>query len=172
MRSLGVDITYEQVRALAAAQGTRVIGRPHIGEVLVAEGHVASMAEAFERYLGRHGAAYVRRDRLPAQAALDAIHHAGGLAILAHPVQLGLHDPARLEMFVRRLAQLGLDGLETLHSDHDAAMVRLCETMARDTNLLSSGGSDFHGSRKPVRLGDQGVPMAVYEKLLDASRRR
>lgn len=172
LRQLGIDITYEQVQALAAAQGTRVIGRPHIGEVLVAQGHVASMPEAFDRYLGRHGAAYVRRDRLPARTAVNAIHHAGGLAILAHPVQLGLQDHARLQAFIQRLASLGLDGLETHHTDHDASMARSCEAMARALELLTSGGSDYHGARKSVQLNGQRVPMAIYDRLYAAWQNR
>lgn len=167
LRDLGIDITYAQVEALAAAQGTQVIGRPHIGEVLVVGGHAASMADAFQRYLGQRGAAYVRRDRLAARDAIDGIHHAGGLAVLAHPVQLGVKDPVRLEAFVRQLVDLGMDGLETRHSDHDPTVVRELETMAQRLGLLTSGGSDFHGSRKPVALGAQGVSMAVYQRLLE-----
>ncbi len=172
LRGLGIDVTYAQVEALAAAQGTRIIGRPHIGEVLVQGGHATSMADAFQRFLGRRGAAYVRRDRLPARQAIEGIHHAGGLAVLAHPQQLGLKDPPRLASFVARLAKLGLDGVETRHSDHDTAMVEQCETMALQLDLLTSGGSDFHGERKTVALGGQEVPMAVYERLHAAWQER
>ncbi len=171
LNELGVSIRYEEVTTLAATQGTQIIGRPHIAQVLVEKGYVKSVQDAFARYLRQGAPAYVRRDRLPADEAIDAIHHAGGLAIMAHPVQLGAADPDDLEHRVIRLKELGLDGIETRHSDHTANLVARFEALAAKLNLLTTGGSDFHGSRKPVELGSQRVPMAVYERLQVAWRR-
>lgn len=172
LNELGVNITYEEVERLAAVQGTQIIGRPHIAQVLIDKGYVKSVQDAFARYLRQGAPAYVRRDRLPPKDALDAIHHAGGLAILAHPVQLGLADPAALEHRILRLKELGLDGLETRHADHTAADAARFEALAAKHHLLTGGGSDFHGSRKPVDLGSQHVPMAVYERLHAAWQNR
>ena len=169
LTELGVDIEYDEVLELAAAQGTKIIGRPHIAQVLVTKGYVKTIQAAFASYIGQGAPAYVRRDRLPAAEAIRAIHHAGGLSILAHPVQLGLRDPGALEHFVARLRQVDLDGIETQHSDHDPLLIRQYTALAERFELLTSGGSDFHGSRKSSELGCVPVRMAVYEKLRRAA---
>ena len=172
LKTLGIDIEYEQVLAHAREQGTAIIGRPHIAHVLIANGHARSVREAFERYLGRGGGAYVRRDRLDPADAIDAIHHAGGLAIVAHPVQLGIRDFGRLAVFMDQLKGLGLDGIETRHSDHTPEQIERFERLARKLGLLTSGGSDYHGRRKAIELGSRGVPFEVYERLAAAARGR
>lgn len=171
LRALGVAIEYAEVESLAAEQGTRIIGRPHIGQVLIDKGVVGDMAEAFRRFIGRGGPAYERRDRLHPQDAIDAIHHAGGLAVLAHPIQLGLRElssdlyASYLRRFVASLREMGLDAIEVRHSDHTPAHTSLYQTVAEELGLLASGGSDYHGDRKPVELGSQAVPMAVLEAM-------
>lgn len=172
LRKLGIDITYQEVLDLAGDQGTSIIGRPHIAAVLVRKQQATSIQEAFRKHLGHGGDAYVRRDRLSAREAIDAIHHAGGLAIVAHPVQLGLHDIADLRHAISQLKRIGLDGIETMHTDHDKVTINTCECLAAEFDLLTSGGSDFHGSRKSVDLGSQCVPISVYERLRDQWQRR
>ena len=168
LNDLGIQIHYDEVLDLARQQGTRIVGRPHIAAVLIRKGYVKSVHHAFAQYIGQGGAAYVRRDRLLASDTIDAIHHAGGLAILAHPIQLGLKEPGDLEHFVASLKDLGLDGIETHHGDHDALMARQYTQLAKRFDLLVSGGSDFHGSRKSIELGSQRVPIEVYNRLRDA----
>ena len=169
LKQLGVRIEEADVLAIARQQGTQVIGRPHIAQVLIRKGYVKSVQDAFSQYIGQGKPAYVRRDRLPAAEAIDAIHHAGGLAILAHPIQLGLRALSELEHFVARLKLLGLDGIETRHSDHQPQQRRQYCGLASQFELLTSGGSDYHGSAKSVLMGSQQVPMAVYERLREAS---
>jgi len=168
LNTLGIDITYQQVQTLAQTQCTKIIGRPHIAQVLIEHGHATSSQDAFARYLGRGGAAYLRRDRLTAQNAINAIHHAGGLAILAHPVQLGVRDPDQLALFIQQLKQLGLDGIETNHPDHTPQQAQQFQALAHKLNLLTSGGSDFHGHRKDIPLGSQNIQDSIYEKLREA----
>ncbi len=169
LQELGVKIEYSEVLDLALEQGTQIVGRPHIAQVLMKKGYVRSIADAFARYIGQGAPAYVRRDRLHPQEAIDAIHHAGGLAILAHPVQLGLPGYPQVEHFAAQLQKLGLDGIETRHPDHAAADSRAFEAVARKLDLLTAGGSDFHGDRKPIALGSQSVPLETYETLKDAA---
>lgn len=169
LNQLGVKIDYDDVIELA---GGRVVGRPHIAQVLVRKGYVKSIHEAFVRYLGEGAAAHVRKDRLAADRAIDAIHHAGGLAMLAHPVQLRLPRPAALEHLVARLKDLGLDGIETRHCDHSARDTAHFEDLANRFDLLTTGGSDYHGSRKTCRLNDSRVPYSAYEALLGAHTAR
>jgi len=172
LQKLGVKITYDEVLKLANDQGTKVIGRPHIAQVLQQKGYVKSVQDAFRRYIGRGGPAYERRDRLHPREAIDAIHHAGGLAILAHPVQLKLPDMDCLEHFAAQLREFGLDGIEAIHCDHTGSEVAAFRELADRRGLLISGGSDYHGYRKSVELGSQRVPMAVYERLRDARKKR
>ncbi|MFW6060437.1 MAG: PHP domain-containing protein [Phycisphaeraceae bacterium] len=169
LNELGVDIDNDEVEAVAGGQ---VVGRPHIAQVLVKKGYVRSVHEAFARYIGEGAVAHVRKDRLAAADAIAAIHHAGGLAALAHPVQLHLPDPEELEPIVARLVMLGLDGIETHHSDHTAADVKRFERIAKRHGLVTTGGSDYHGTRKATHLGEPRVPLAVYEALVEAHRQR
>lgn len=181
LNAQGVRITYEQVldraQGLAGTQDgdkpiETIVGRPHIAQVLIDAGYVKSIHEAFTKYLGPAGGAYTRRDRLSAEEAIHAIHAAGGLASLAHPVQLDLPDDAALERFVAKLVDLGLDGIETRHSDHTSDDVERFSRIAERFVLHVTGGSDYHGSRKSVRLNSQAVPRSVYENLQTAIDRR
>jgi hypothetical protein len=170
LNGLGVRITVDEVIAAATLEQSTgdqaVIGRPHIARVLIEKGYVRTMHEAFQKYLGMQGAAYVRKDRLKAQRAIDAIHQAGGVAVLAHPVQLKL-DEESLEHTLAALVDLGLDGIEVLHSDHEPVDVERFTTLAERFNLLTTGGSDYHGSGKSVALGSPRAPIAWFEALLD-----
>ncbi|MEM1445575.1 MAG: PHP domain-containing protein [Planctomycetota bacterium] len=170
LRTLGVQIDEEEVASLAAGAAGEpgVVGRPHIAQAMVQRGYVKSIHEAFQTYLGKGGAAFVRRDRVTAQQAMDAVHSAGGLVVLAHPVQLKLDDRT-CEQVVSRLKADGLDGIETVHPDHDAADRVRFETYARKFALLATGGSDYHGQRKAIELGSQRVDFQVYERLADAA---
>ncbi len=169
----GVRIAYDEVVDLAGPGAT--VGRPHIAQVLVKKGYVKSVHEAFAKYVGPGGAAYARRDLISAKQAIDGVHAAGGLALLAHPVQLHLPEETRrgeaLGHLVGRLKAQGLDGIETRHSDHAPADVARYEALADRLNLLTTGGSDYHGSRKSIALGAAAVPRAVYERLRDQAQR-
>jgi len=174
LNALGVRITYDEVLDLAGPGA--VVGRPHIAQVLVKKGYVKSVHEAFAKYVGSGGPAYARRDLMGAKEAIAGVHAAGGLALLAHPLQLQL--PAEtvpgeaLGHLVGRLKALGIDGIETRHTDHTPADVARFEVLADRLNLLTTGGSDYHGSRKSIALGDAAVPRVVYERLRDAVRGR
>jgi predicted metal-dependent phosphoesterase TrpH len=169
LNELGMDIHYDEVIEVA---GGNIIGRPHIGQVLMQKGYVKSIHEAFSRYIGGQGEAYVRKDRLSAKDAIAAIHDADGLAVLAHPTQLGLGSAIELEHAVAKLTSLGLDGIETRHSDHDPRDSAQFSKLATNLDLLTTGGSDYHGSRKTLALGSQKVPFDRYEALLEAHRQR
>ncbi len=174
LKELGLQIDYEEViEAAGGAKGSTneaglIVGRPHIGQVLMQKGYVKSIHEAFSRYIGQGGLAYVRKDRLSAEEAINAIHEAGGLAVLAHPVQLGFTSHEKLEHAVAKLRSLGLDGIESRHSDHNPSDVEQFNKLAQRFKLLTTGGSDYHGSRKTIALGSQKVPFTAYENLLNA----
>jgi len=164
LRALGVEISMAELRAVA---GGEVLGRLHMATLLRRKGHVGSVGEAFRRYLGPGAPAFVDKERLEPAEAIDAIHDAGGLAVLAHPLQLNHGNDAQLERILRFLKRAGLDGLEVYHSDHADRQSRTYLDLARRLGLGVSGGSDFHGPDKPdARLGLPRVPLAAVEQLL------
>ncbi len=151
LNSAGVELEYDRVRKLA---GGGIIGRPHIARALVDAGHCADVAGAFARWLRRGRPAYVGSGGFGAAQAIDAIHAAGGIASLAHPLlSVGVDAPGGLDRFVARLAELGLDALEVQHPTHDPGRRRRIRRACRRHRLLATGGSDFHGDKPDVELG-------------------
>jgi predicted metal-dependent phosphoesterase TrpH len=163
LRGLGVDITWEQVAAIA---GDGVVARPHIARAMVAAGAVARPDQAFTaEWIGTGGRAYVSRYALDPEDAIRLVSSAGGVSVLAHPgaPQGGwvIGDEA-----VARLAAAGLAGLEIAHPDHDdAERIRLA-ALAATLGLVSSGGSDDHGSLTGHRLGCETIAPGEYERLM------
>jgi len=181
LNALGVRIGYDEVVALAAearggaADGSPaepMVGRPHIAQVLVRKGYVRSIHEAFVRYIGEGASAYARKDRLSAGEAIGAIHRAGGVAVMAHPVQLARGAADAIEHAAVRLRDMGLDGIEAHHADHAAADAQRFVRLAQRLGLLVTGGSDYHGSRKAVRLGEVRVGADRLEALRAAAEAR
>ncbi|MEM9109945.1 MAG: PHP domain-containing protein [Planctomycetota bacterium] len=169
----GVRLDYQEVLRLAQAGedeaiSEHAVGRPHIAQLMVQRGYVKSMHEAFAQYLGQGGAAYVPRELPTADKAIATIHSAGGVAVLAHPVHLGLNN-ADLEHHVARLADLGLDGIETQHPDHEPNDIKQLTALAEQFDLLTTGGSDYHGSRKAIALGSVVAPDNCLERLEEAA---
>lgn len=168
LQEIGVDVTLDEIRRVAAGAP---IGRPHMASVLVTKGYAKSINDAFKKYLGLGAPAYRRKDTLDADRAIDAIHAAGGLAVLAHPIQLRYQDADHLESIVRALVDVGLDGLEIWHPDHSAANVRTYADLSERYALLKTGGSDFHGDRKDLTLNSQKVSPAVLDTMKQALAR-
>jgi predicted metal-dependent phosphoesterase TrpH len=151
LNELNVAITMEEVEQQA---GGDVVGRPHIAAVMLRKGYVSSIKQAFDKYLATGGLAYFDRDRPTPKRGIELIRQAGGLPVLAHPPQLRTENDAQLERTVKDLADLGLAGIEVIHSDHDAGWVERCTSLAERYGLLKTGGSDFHGTnKKDIRLG-------------------
>lgn len=173
LRGLGLELTMEEV--LAQCGGT-VLGRPHFAAALVARGHVKDCQAAFERLLASGKPGYVRR-RLPTpEAAIGAIHSMGGVAIWAHPFTRGHYTNLQMRRIAVGLKDAGLDGIEAYYPLHTPTQTRTALQMARDFELLVSGGSDFHGSRfKRIELGvgygNLKVPDGLLEPLRNAAGR-
>jgi len=164
LRGMGVDADMDALREIA---GGRVVSRLHMAELLVRKGHARDIHDAFDRFVGRGAPAYEHKRRLAPAEAAEVIHGAGGVAAVAHPVQLGCANRAQLERVVVDLAADGIDAIEVYHSDHTPEQTRHFLDLARGRGLLVCGGSDFHGSAKPgVRLGRPRVPRAAVEDLL------
>ena len=165
LQSLGFDISYDEVVEVA---GNKVVGRPHFARVMIEKGYVASIQEAFDRFLKKDADAYVEKARLSPGEAIALIHNAAGVAVLAHPYQLKLSSYEKVDHLVGELAELGLDGIEAVYSRHSAAERASYSEVATRHGLLVTGGSDYHGSYKPdisivTGLGDLDVPYRLLE---------
>jgi hypothetical protein len=150
LNHLGIEITYQEILDLA---GDATVGRPHFAQVLMQKGIVSSVKHAFERYLGSTGSAYVPKDKLTPEQAIDALHKEQATIILAHPYSLELSGEAEAAE-INRLANLGIDGLEAYYSLHSPSQTKKYLDLCKRFDLLPSTSSDFHGSVKPdIELG-------------------
>jgi predicted metal-dependent phosphoesterase TrpH len=163
LRAAGLDVTYEEVRAIA---GTESVGRPHIARLLMEKKYVTSAKEAFDRYLAEGRPAYVARE-LPSPAeAIRWIKEAKGVAVLAHPTWLKESGEA-LQKCVAGLKEAGLGGIEVHYSTHTKSQTDSYLDMARRLDLLVTGGSDFHGLTKPdIEVGKGRGGLTVSPRLL------
>ena len=165
LRALGLTITWERVRELAA--GT--VGRPHVAAALVEKGYADSVADAFNRYLYHGGPGYVPRYKLSPLDACRLIQSVHGLPVLAHPAQL-----PDLDTLLASLTQAGLAGLEVYYGDYSPETVGRLHALAEQHHLIPTGGSDYHGPGiHPTPLGARQVPAESAERLraLAAERR-
>lgn len=127
--------------------------RAHFAKFFVEKGLWHNKDEAFNKYIGEGCPFYVKKTYVSPDEAIDVIHRAGGIAILAHPLLYHMTDQ-ELESMVAHLKTLGLDGIETMYSTYSDAQQLYMLHLAADYQLLKSGGSDFHGANKPdISLG-------------------
>lgn len=143
--------------------------RAHVAAELLERGYVASVREAFDTILSGNGGFYVPPSRLQLLDVIKELRHIGVLPVLAHPLQ-ELTEPELRELLPDAI-EAGLAGMETMHASYTPEMIGLAEQIAAEFNLLSSGGSDFHGSVKPdISLGTgKGwlcIPFKIYSDLL------
>ena len=145
LHNLGYEIEVE-----ACDPKNRAVGRPHVAKALVAKGYFNTVQEVFDALLHRGGPAYVPQPKLDPGEAVELIHKAGGIAVLAHPSEL--YDQELPEKLV---STFDFDGIEVYHPSADEADQKKWLELAQKYNLLVSGGSDFHGipDRFPVELG-------------------
>jgi predicted metal-dependent phosphoesterase TrpH len=166
LRDLGIGIEAEDVRAVAGE--TAAMGRPHVADALVALGVVADRKEAFDRYLGPQGPAYVHRYAADLETMIACIGEAGGVSVLAHPWASRHNHSALDEHGLARLTEVGLAGLEVDHEDHDPAKRAGLRALASRLDLVTTGSSDYHGTGKTGHhLGCNTTEPAQLERLLD-----
>ena len=143
LKGLGVNIYMEAVRRLA---GHGSLGRLHLARVLYQQKEVGTVQEAFDRYIGMGKPAYVEKPRLGIEEAFDLITLAGGVAVLAHP------KLARVDKSIPDMVRLGLHGIEAYYSKHTPEDTDRYLKIAKEHDLLVTGGSDCHGVIKDSKL--------------------
>ncbi len=167
LNDLGLPIEWERVKEIA---GTGSIGRPHIDQAMLEKGYIASSKEAFTKYIGRNGPAYVERDKMTPPEAVELILRASGLPVLAHP--LTTND---VEATVVELKAAGLVGIEVYYGGSTADEINGLLSLARKYGLIVTGGSDYHGllgASTVTMIGGIEVPMEPVEQLIALAQQR
>jgi predicted metal-dependent phosphoesterase TrpH len=163
LRALGAPVDFERVLELAAGGA---IGRPHVARAMVEAGVVEDVAAAFGAdWIGTGGRAYVAKDAVTPVEAVELIHRAGGVAVLAHPSVHAGAAPVP-EPVIRAMAAAGLDGLEVDHPDQPPADRARWRALAAELGLETTGASDCHGALFGYRLGTERTPDATVARLL------
>ena len=157
LREMGIDVTWEQVQRFA---GGGAVGRPHVAQALVEGGHVATVKEAFDKYIARNGPAYVEREKMTPAEAVETIVQLGGVPCIAHPRDLEMLDGVLAE-----LKHAGLAGMEVYYKDYAPDEVERLRQAAERFDLVPWGGSDYHG----LHGADEPLPGGMYTPLPDTS---
>jgi len=169
LKELGLEITPQEVAAISLRGNT---GRPHIGQALVNRGYVASLEEAMRRYIGNRAPAYAGRWKLSVGEIIELIHRSGGVAILAHPVLMGV-GTVKIKAVLAEMKDQGLDGVEVFCPSQDGGFRQTMAALARGLDLIPTGGSDFHGAYKPdIRLGYGRGDLRNRMEMLDKLKER
>jgi predicted metal-dependent phosphoesterase TrpH len=164
LQALGIDVDVADVRRVS--EDAAATGRPHVADAMIVAGAVASREEAFDRYLGSGGPAYVERYAAPLREMVGIVADAGGVSVLAHPWGRASRDVLIPEVLAE-LAGLGLAGLEVDHLDHDTGTRDRLRGIAGELGLLVTGSSDYHGTGKAGHgLGVETTAPEQYERLV------
>lgn len=166
LRSLGFDITMEEVQAEAKGN---IVARPHMASVLLKKGYVQSIREAFDKYISEGKPAFVKKEKMSPEECIETITKAGGIPVIAHPIFLN-RTWDEIDVLVERLKKVGLKGIETYYVENSEEDTDNLLKIAVKHNIIPTGGSDFHGTFKPdINIGEgKGnlyVPYEVLERL-------
>ncbi|MFC1914280.1 PHP domain-containing protein [Chloroflexota bacterium] len=166
LKGLGINIDWPRVQQIA---GTGSIGRPHVAQAMLEKGYIATFRDAFDKYIGYGGPAYVEREKMTPEEAVALIARANGLSALAHPFTVD--DP---EVFITQLKPAGLTSIEAYYKDYNEQKRKTLVSIADKHSLIATGGSDYHGldDNNEIMMGNAGVPEEVIEQLFALARQR
>ena len=164
LAEIGIYLNWNHILSLA---GNASIGRPHIAQAMLESGYVTSIQEAFSKYIGRNGPAYVEREKLTPLEAVKLILEAEGLPVLAHPAEI-----KELDSLIPQLKQAGLVGLEVYYNGYSPQVVNWLNGLAQEYKLIPCGGSDYHGTNDNPggEMGEVEVPQETVIQLLDLAK--
>jgi len=169
----GFDIKKEEL--LTENNYFENIGKPNFARLLVKKGYVKNEFEAFSKYLSNERLKdYVKRIKFMDYEIIEAIHKANGLAILAHPDQIGINDKDELIAFIKDLKDKDLDGIEAYYTNYKKKDIKFYKSIAKKFDLLVSGGSDFHGphTRINTEIGRYGKNRIIPDEILEKIKRK
>jgi len=166
LNDLGIHLDWQRVQEIS---GDSSMGRPHIAQALLEKGYITSFKEAFDKYIGREGPAYVEREKVTQAETVELILRANGLPVLAHPFTID--DP---EAMIIKLKAAGMIGIEAYYKNYTAEETRTLVGWADKHHLLTSGGTDYHGLDESIEvmMGGTEVPMESVERIIDLAKQR
>jgi 3',5'-nucleoside bisphosphate phosphatase len=147
-------ISWQSVLEQTKEGARTTVGRPHMADALVASGIYRTRSEAFAGAVSAASKYYIPTPSPDAAEVVRAVRKAGGVSVVAHPADRSRNDVLLNDQQIRRLAEVGLDGLEIRHRGNGAADRARLAALAKELGLLTTGGSDWHGAGKPNRLGE------------------
>ncbi len=159
---LGIPITFARVVEIA---GAAPIGRPHIARAVIETGAAEEPREVFDRWLRDGGPANVPKYAVSPVRAVELIVAAGGVAVVAHPGLYGREGVGLTDATIEAMVGAGMAGIEADHPDHDDATRTRYRDLARAHGLVVTAGSDFHGERKALQLGEATTDRERVEEL-------
>lgn len=175
LQALGMSISWERVKEISS---DGAIGRPHIAQAMVEKGYVKYPRDAFDKYLGRNGTAYVERMKLTPAKAVEMLVKNGALPVMAHPSfytseKITNQDTA-LKQMLFELKEAGLVGMEVYYGGYSTQQVKKYQDIASEIGLIPCGGSDYHAAGNPnePEPGSAGPPMSVVKLLMSEWLRR
>ena len=164
LHSLGLDLDWYRVQELAQ---DAPIGRPHVAQALQEQGYVSSIKDAFTKYIGRDGPAYVKHTKLTPVEAVKLIVTTQGLPVLAHPAEID-----NLGKLLDELKNAGMVGLEVFYDHYAPDIVDRLLALANRYELIAMGGSDFHGLEgESMALPELALPWESIERLFTLAGR-
>ncbi|MBI4285248.1 MAG: PHP domain-containing protein [Chloroflexi bacterium] len=165
LANLGIIISWERVQELAKGSS---IGRPHIAQAMLEKGYTSAFRDAFTKYIGREGPAYVEREKISPEEAVRLILRAHGLPVLAHPFTV-----PDVEAMIIQLKGAGMVGIETYYDSYTAEQVRDLLGLALKYDLVPTGGSDYHGldEANETMIGAVHVPIESVQRLMALVRK-
>ena len=173
MQEAGYPISWEELSRRHA--GNVMLGRPHVAEILMEKGIIASIEEGVTKLMGRGGPFFVERYHVPLLDYVRAVREAGGVPVIAHLYQYKM-QPEALRQMISDAVGAGLMGLEGMYSTYTPEQEAEVRALAKEFCLIRTGGSDYHGTRKPkihlgTGLGNLAVPYELLEDLKKAAER-
>jgi len=168
LQDLGIDTSLDELKKISGRGQT---GRPHIAKILMNHGVVRSFPQAFDQYLAKGQKAYVGRFAYSAKEAISFINQAGGLAVLAHPIQID-KTLCTLQSLLPELRRYGLQGIETYYPSQKKKMQKRIRKFAESNDLFLTGGSDYHGDIRPGTRLAGGHNVYVPPALLDIMKQK
>ena len=149
LAKVSIDNAYEQAQQFSKGD---IVSRAHFARFLVANNYVKDIKRAFKKYLGKSGYAYVPAKWCSIADAVNAIHAAGGQAVLAHPTRYDL-TLTKLKLLISEFKSYGGDGIEVSQSRQTQDDLQRLAKLANEFELLASQGSDFHDLLNYLDLG-------------------
>ena len=161
LEAMGLPVSWERVLELADG----AVGRPHIAQAMLEKGYISTPQEAFAKYIGRNGPAYAERPKLTPVDGVKMIRGVGGIAVMAHPIEMG--ELSDLREILPTLRDAGLSGIEVHYGTYTQDQIQILSSIADDNGLLQCGGTDYHALGTPgeKEVGMVGPPIEIAREL-------